>query len=170
MSARYAYPGETIVIGLVFLDDLGQEYSPASIDPVRIYDAEVGGNLIDTLSVSQISTGRYTATWQIPSNLAVGLYYDEWTYVSATGLAANKIRAQIQVDQPKPALIAVQSNLEARLLSIEKRIYALQTAVNNVAYKKDLNAINLLMQKTDNELDQKIQTLDARISLLETYH
>jgi len=103
--ARTGIAGSTIRLGLKLYAN-GNLYDPFNISSVKIYDAQTGGTLQDTKVPTHVSTGYYQITWSIPSNLAAGTYWDEWSYEAEDGMGYRTIRYSFTVtvtEEEEPA-------------------------------------------------------------------
>lgn len=160
--ARTGLKGHDIVLTMTFYDN-GSLYDPFDIQDVEIYDQQVGGNLLATITPVQVSTGVYTATWSIPSNQASNTYWDQWTYTAISPqLPAEVFRANFIVSGDVSLVAGGNTQtLENRLRIIEKAINDIAVALNNVPTKKQVNAWQVLFQKSLTELQQEIETHEA---------
>ena len=94
--SRIGIAGQTITLGARFYDN-GVLYPPYSVGPVEIYDAATGGTLITTLNPVAISTGYYRVSWDTPSTLAAGNYYDSWNWCGSINLPSTSQRFSFSV-------------------------------------------------------------------------
>lgn len=86
--ARSGLIGQEIDIGIKFYQN-GSLFDPFVVNPVKIFDAASGGNLLATLPVIRLSVGFYQATWDIPDTIDPGTYYDQWEWVAEDGMSSN---------------------------------------------------------------------------------
>ena len=85
--ARSGLIGQNIDVGIKFYQN-GALFDPFEVEAVKIFDAATGGTLLATLPVTRLSTGFYQATWDTPSTLTPGTYYDEWTWTAESGMGS----------------------------------------------------------------------------------
>jgi hypothetical protein len=96
MTRREGKAGEAIEFGQKFYQN-GVLTNPYLVADVKIYDAAVGGTLLDTVTPSNVGTGEYDASWTPSGSQDAGTYYDEWTVTSVAGEATNSFRNEIAV-------------------------------------------------------------------------
>lgn len=97
--ARTVVAGNQIKLGIRFYLN-GSLFDPHYVGPVNIYDAETGGDIIETLVPSHVSTGFYQISYAVPETLAAGEYYDSWTWESESGLGYKVQRYAFTVTEP----------------------------------------------------------------------
>ncbi|KKM27493.1 hypothetical protein LCGC14_1574160 [marine sediment metagenome] len=91
--------------------DTGVLFDPFEIQDVGIYDADVGGTLLDTLTPIRISTGIYQVIWDISDSLNQGKYYHEWTWRAIVSL---NLKVQRYIINVLPSIAAPTPQLEIR--------------------------------------------------------
>jgi len=94
----------------------GVLYNPFNIqNDVKIYDADVGGTLIATLTpVVFVNAGQYKVLWDIPDALAAGRYYHEWTWEAVSGMG-NKTQRYIVDVVPTSIAVPAPKDLKCNL-------------------------------------------------------
>ena len=94
--ARSGNAGSTINLGVKFFSN-GSLFDPYQINDVNIFDAPSGGSLIATLTPVQVSTGHYQISYDIPSYISIGTFYDEWVYTAEVGMVSHTRRYSFEV-------------------------------------------------------------------------
>lgn len=94
--ARTGVAGSTVRLGIKYYSN-GTLFDPHYVGAVKIYTAETGGTLLDTIVPSHISVGYYQITWSIPSSLAAGTYYDQHEWQAEEGMAYKTQRYSFTV-------------------------------------------------------------------------
>jgi hypothetical protein len=96
--ARNGRIGQSVNLTVKFYDK-GVLTKPYSVSDVDILDAYSGGNTLDTLTPTQVSTGEYRVTYSIPTNLVPGAYYDQWTWQAESDMASQTRTYSFRVDR-----------------------------------------------------------------------
>lgn len=159
---RAVSKGSPITLEAKFYED-GVLFDPYSVTTsVGIYNASAGGTLITTLTATKTATGTWSVTWSVPAGQTSGTYYDEWTWQALSTMTVATQRNAFTVGSNFTLVPNGNAlTLENRLLVIETAINDLATALNNVPTKKQINAWQVLFQKSLNEIQQELDTHEA---------
>lgn len=164
MALRSVLKGETITLAMRFYDN-GVLYDPVSVSNVVVYNAATGGSIVTTVTPTRQSIGLWEATWAVPSGQASGTYYDQWTYRAVTDLSEEVFRANFVVSGTLTLVPSGETQtLELRLQTIESNIEKLALAANNLSTKTQVKQWQLLWQKTLQELQEQLDTHEAKTS------
>ena len=94
--ARQGQRGSTVLLGIKFYSN-GSLFDPYQVDDVKIYDQEIAGSVVDTITPVHISLGFYRVSFDIPDTLALGTYYDQWTWIAESGMVSKTQRYSFEV-------------------------------------------------------------------------
>ena len=83
--SRIGIIGSSITLGARFYDN-AQSFVPFSVNAVKIYTAPTNGTLLATLTPTEVATGFYQVTWDIPNSVFPSTLYDVWTWQSISSL------------------------------------------------------------------------------------
>jgi len=164
--ARSEAAGNSLTLTSHFYQN-GVLFDPFTVDDVKIYDSPSGGSLITTITPVRLSVGTFSATWNIPETLAVGLYYDQWTWRATSLTDINVQRGTIQVVGSVQLQLASEEYLNNRLTSIEQTVANLSVAVNNCITKTQFNQIMVILQRMEEGINNEIALLKTRVTTLE---
>lgn len=89
--------GNSIILTTRFYSN-GTLFNPNSISSVKVYDAETGGNLIATLTPTNVSVGVYEAVWSIPLGTTPKVYFDRWVWKAQADMAEQTRAYSFRVD------------------------------------------------------------------------
>lgn len=109
--ARQGQRGSTILLKINFYVN-GVLFDPFDVDDVQIYDHEIAGSVVDTITPTHVSVGVYQASFDIPDTLALGTYYDQWTWTAESGMSSKTQRYSFEVleaaevPEPEPSPVA----------------------------------------------------------------
>lgn len=82
--ARVGKVGKPITLEVKFFEN-GTLFTPFSVEDVQIFSQAVGGIPLATLTPIETSTGVFEVTWNVPTTILAGEYFDEWTWTPDSG-------------------------------------------------------------------------------------
>lgn len=62
------------------------------------------------------------------------------------------------------------AQVQVRIETLEEKVNEIQTAINNLATKRQLNASMLVRQNEIDELKQRVDSLETQIAALQALH
>lgn len=160
--ARKGLVGSSIVLEVKFYQN-AVLFDPFSVSNVEIFSVPSGGTSIATLGPTRISTGVYRATWSIPTTQTPGKYYDEWTFVAYSGLDSDSQRLEFQVTTQTTLVTQEINSFENRLQVLEKNVEVIVKALSNLVTRKELKNVQLLLTKTDDDLEDRVGQLEVKV-------
>jgi hypothetical protein len=72
-------------------------FDPFEVLLVEIYDAQVGGNLLDTIVPIRQSVGVYEAVYYPPVTLPAGVYWESWSWRAEEQMALHTKRYDLTI-------------------------------------------------------------------------
>jgi len=101
--ARSGRAGSIITLGVKFYSN-GTLFDPFEIEDVQIFnDAILSSPLIAELTPVRVSVGFYQIQFEPLETIALGTYYDEWTWTAEEFMASNTQRYSFEILEPSEA-------------------------------------------------------------------
>lgn len=83
---RSGQAGQSVTLGIKFYDN-GSLFDPFNVGDTEVFAVANGGSpILDGYTPVRVSIGFYQVTIALPSTLAPGTYYDEWTWTAFDGM------------------------------------------------------------------------------------